>query len=123
MRGGPVGRTVRKAVEAVSDDGDRDAGKALLVRFGKASNVGDGVLACVTPDFAWRLAKGLEAPDGLIVRGKEVARQALAERAAVPAHLLLGNRVTIAGDWIIDGSALPASGQLALRSWHEHQRL
>ncbi|MET4702493.1 hypothetical protein ABIE65_005551 [Constrictibacter sp. MBR-5] len=93
------------------------------MRFGKASNVGDGVLACVTPDFAWRLAKGLEAPDGLIVRGKEVARQALAERAAVPAHLLLGNRVTIAGDWIIDGSALPASGQLALRSWHEHQRL
>lgn len=46
----------------------------------------------ITPDFAWRLAKGLEAPDGLIVRGKEVVRQALAERGRYPAHSLLGNR-------------------------------
>jgi ketosteroid isomerase-like protein len=77
------------------------------VRFGKASDV-DGVLACVTPDFGWRLAKGLEAPDGLIVRGKEVVRQALAERAAVIQRIRFSEtEVTIVGDSIIDGSALP----------------
>ena len=105
---------------------DGDVGTALLVRFGKASNVGDvdGVLAYVTADLAWRLANGLEAPDGLIVRGKEVVRQALAERAAVIQRIRFSEtEVTIAGDWIIDGSALPAGGQPALRSWHEHQRL
>jgi ketosteroid isomerase-like protein len=55
---------------------------ALLREFGKAFNKGDvdGILACVTDDFEWRLAEGPDRPDGRIVRGKEEVRTALAER-------------------------------------------
>ena len=59
-----------------------DAVMDLLRRFGKAFNRGDieGILACVTDDFEWRLAAGTDAPDGKVVRGKEAVRQALEER-------------------------------------------
>ena len=55
---------------------------ALLREFGKAFNKGDvdGILACVTDDFEWRLAEGPDRPDGRIVRGKEAVRAALQER-------------------------------------------
>ncbi len=55
---------------------------ALLREFGKAFNKGDvdGILACVTDDFEWRLAEGPDRPDGRIVRGKEEVRAALQER-------------------------------------------
>ncbi len=54
----------------------------LLREFGKAFNKGDvdGILACVTDDFEWRLAEGPDKPDGCIVRGKEQVRAALQER-------------------------------------------
>ena len=56
----------------------------LLRAFGKAFNAGDvdGILACVTDDFEWRLAEGPDAPDARVVRGKEEVRQALRERDA-----------------------------------------
>lgn len=56
---------------------------ALLKRFGKAFNAGDveAILACVTADFEWIMARGPAAPDGRIVRGREGVRAALAERA------------------------------------------
>ena len=61
---------------------DTDAVMALLRQFGKAFNKGDvdGILACVTDDFEWRLAAGPDAPDGKIVRGKDAVRAALEER-------------------------------------------
>lgn len=61
---------------------DADAVMALLRQFGKAFNKGDvdGILACVTDDFEWRLAAGPDAPDGKIVRGKDAVRQALEDR-------------------------------------------
>ena len=63
---------------------DRASVMTLLRAFGKAFNAGDvdGILACVTDDFEWRLAEGPDAPDGRIVRGKEEVRQALRERDA-----------------------------------------
>ena len=63
---------------------DRAPVMALLRAFGKAFNAGDvdGILACVTDDFEWRLASGPDAPDGRIVRGKDAVRRALAERDA-----------------------------------------
>lgn len=64
---------------------DRDEAMALLRRFGKAFNAGDvdGIVACVTADFEWRLAEGPDAPDGRIARGAEGVRAALAERDGV----------------------------------------
>ncbi len=61
-----------------------DAGlQALFRRFGKAFNAADveGILACVTPDFRWIMARGPDAPHGRIVEGREALRVALAERA------------------------------------------
>lgn len=57
--------------------------QTLFRRFGKAFNAMDvdGVLACVTPDFRWIMARGPEAPHGRIVEGREALRTALAERA------------------------------------------
>ena len=63
---------------------DRASVMTLLRAFGKAFNAGDvdGILACVTDDFEWRLAEGPDAPDARVVRGKEEVRQALRERDA-----------------------------------------
>lgn len=63
---------------------DENAVMDLLRRFGKAFNRGDveGILACVTDDFEWRLAAGPEAPHGRVVRGRAEVRAALAERDA-----------------------------------------
>jgi ketosteroid isomerase-like protein len=60
----------------------KDPVMALLRDFGKAFNRGDidGILACVTDDFEWRLAEGPDAPDGKVVKGKEAVRQALEDR-------------------------------------------
>jgi len=57
--------------------------QALFRRFGKAFNAADveGILACVTPDFRWIMARGPDAPHGRIVEGREALRAALAERA------------------------------------------
>lgn len=57
--------------------------QALFRRFGKAFNAADveGILACVTPDFRWVMARGPDAPHGRIVEGREALRAALAERA------------------------------------------
>ena len=93
---------------------DRDAAMALLVRFGRAFNAGDvdGILACVTADFEWRLAQGPDAPDGRIVRGKDAVRAALAERAAAIRHIRFSEtEVTIAGDRIV--GRFPATGEWA----------
>jgi len=83
---------------------DRDSAMALLVRFGKAFNGGDveGILACVTSDFEWRLSQGPDAPDGRIVRGKKEVRAALAERAAAIRRIRFSEtEVTVAGDRIL----------------------
>jgi taurine dehydrogenase small subunit len=55
---------------------------ALLKRLGKAFNAGDAdaILACVTDDFEWIMARGPDAPDGRVVRGREAVREALAAR-------------------------------------------
>jgi ketosteroid isomerase-like protein len=55
---------------------------ALMRAFGKAFNRADidGILACVTDDFEWRLAAGPEAPHGEIVKGREAVRAALEKR-------------------------------------------
>ena len=74
---------------------------ALLREFGKAFNRGDidGILACVTDDFEWRLAAGPDAPDGRIVRGREAVRSALQERDREIAEMRYSEtEVTIAGD-------------------------
>ena len=74
---------------------------ALLRDFGKAFNRGDidGILACVTDDFEWRLAAGPDAPDGRIVRGKDAVRAALAERDREIAEIRFSEtEVSIAGD-------------------------
>ena len=78
-----------------------DAVMDLLRRFGKAFNRGDieGILACVTDDFEWRLAAGPDAPDGKVVRGKEAVRQALVERDREIAEMRFSEtEVTVAGD-------------------------
>lgn len=83
---------------------DEKAVMALLRAFGKAFNAGDvdGILACVTEDFEWRLAEGPDTPDGRIVRGKEAVRQALAERAAAIESVRFSEtEVFIAGDAVI----------------------
>lgn len=74
---------------------------ALLRDFGKAFNRGDvdGILACVTEDFEWRLAAGPDAPDGRIVRGKDAVRRALEERSREIAEMRFSEtEVAIAGD-------------------------
>lgn len=74
---------------------------ALLRDFGKAFNRGDidGILACVTDDFEWRLAAGPDAPDGRIVRGREAVRAALEERDREIAEMRYSEtEVTVAGD-------------------------
>jgi len=65
------------------DEATRQARLALLRDFGKAFNRADaeGIAACVSADFEWRLAVGPEAPDGRIVRGREAVAAVLAERA------------------------------------------
>ena len=76
---------------------------ALLRQFGKAFNRGDieGILACVTDDFEWRLAEGPDAPDGKVVRGKEAVRAALEERDRAIAEMRFSETaVTIAGDTV-----------------------
>ncbi len=80
-----------------------DAVMDLLRRFGKAFNRGDieGILACVTDDFEWRLAAGPDAPDGRIVRGKEAVRQALEERDREVAEMRFSETsVAVAGDTV-----------------------
>lgn len=76
---------------------------ALLRRFGKAFNRGDidGILACVTDDFEWRLAAGPDAPDGKVVRGKEAVRAALEDRDREIAEMRFSEtEVTVSGDRI-----------------------
>ena len=73
----------------------------LMKRFGKAFNKADvdGILACVTDDFEWRLAAGPDAPDGRIVRGKDEVRAALEERDREFAEMRFSEtEVSIAGD-------------------------
>jgi taurine dehydrogenase small subunit len=80
-----------------------DAVMDLLRRFGKAFNRGDieGILACVTDDFEWRLAAGPDAPDGRIVRGKEAVRRALEERDREVAEMRFSETsVAVAGDTV-----------------------
>ena len=80
-----------------------DAVMTLLRAFGKAFNKGDidGILACVTEDFEWRLASGPDAPDGKVVRGKEAVRRALEERDREVAEMRFSETsVTIAGDTV-----------------------
>lgn len=57
--------------------------QALFRRFGKAFNAADveEILACVTPDFRWVMARGPDAPHGRMVSGRDALRAALAERA------------------------------------------
>jgi ketosteroid isomerase-like protein len=76
---------------------------ALLRQFGKAFNRGDidGILACVTDDFEWRLAEGPDAPDGKVVRGKEAVRAALEGRDRDIAEMRFSETaVTISGDTV-----------------------
>ncbi len=83
---------------------------ALLREFGKAFNKGDvdGILACVTDDFEWRLAEGPDRPDGRIVRGKEEVRAALQERDREIAEMRFSEtEVTITADSDVVG--LPSS--------------
>lgn len=73
----------------------------LLRAFGKAFNKGDidGILACVTDDFEWRLAKGPDAPDAQIVRGKDAVRKALEDRDREIAEMRFSEtEVTVADD-------------------------
>lgn len=82
----------------------KDPVMALLRDFGKAFNRGDidGILACVTDDFEWRLAEGPDAPDGKVVRGKEAVRRALEDRDREIAEMRFSETaVTIDGDRVI----------------------
>lgn len=82
----------------------KDPVMALLRDFGKAFNRGDidGILACVTDDFEWRLAEGPDAPDGKVVKGKEAVRQALEERDREIAEMRFSETaVTVDGDRVI----------------------
>jgi ketosteroid isomerase-like protein len=85
---------------------------ALLRQFGKAFNRGDieGILACATDDFEWRLAEGPDAPDGKVVRGKEAVRAALEDRDRTIAEMRFSETaVTIAGDTVF--GAFRATGR------------
>jgi ketosteroid isomerase-like protein len=81
----------------------KDPVMALLRDFGKAFNRGDidGILACVTDDFEWRLAEGPDAPDAKVVKGKEAVREALEERDREIAEMRFSETaVTVAGDTV-----------------------
>lgn len=56
--------------------------QGLFRRFGKAFNACDidGILACVTPDFCWIMARGPDAPHGRTVTGRDALRAAILER-------------------------------------------
>lgn len=95
----------------------------LMKRFGKAFNKADvdGILACVTDDFEWRLASGPDAPDGRIVRGREAVRDALAARDAALGTVRFSEAVVaMAGERVLgtfrvtgtyaDGSPLDVRG-------------
>lgn len=89
-----------------------DAVMTLLRAFGKAFNRGDidGILACVTDDFEWRLASGPDAPDGKVVRGKDAVRRALEERDREIAEMRFSEtEVTVAGDTVF--GAFRATGR------------
>lgn len=82
----------------------KDPVMALLRDFGKAFNRGDidGILACVTDDFEWRLAEGPDAPDGKVVKGKEAVRRALEDRDREIAEMRFSETaVTVDGDRVI----------------------
>jgi len=77
---------------------------ALMRAFGKAFNAGnvDGILACVTDDFEWRMAEGPDAPWGRVVRGREEVRQALQDRDKSVRNVRFSETaMTIAGDKVI----------------------
>ena len=81
----------------------KDPVTALLRDFGKAFNRGDidGILACVTDDFEWRLAEGPDAPDGKVVKGKEAVRKALEDRDREIAEMRFSETaVAIVGDTV-----------------------
>jgi len=78
--------------------------QALFRRFGRAFNAGDidGILACVTTDFRWIMARGPDAPDGRIVSGHEALRKALFERSRELADVRFSEaQVFAAGDRVI----------------------
>lgn len=79
---------------------------ALLRQFGKAFNKGDvdGILACVTDDFEWRLAAGPDAPDGKIVRGKDAVREALEDRDREIEEMRFSETVVSIADGKVFGS-------------------
>jgi ketosteroid isomerase-like protein len=82
----------------------KDPVMALLRDFGKAFNRGDidGILACVTDDFEWRLAEGPDAPDGKVVKGKDAVRRALEDRDREIAEMRFSETaVTVDGDRVI----------------------
>ena len=98
--------------------------QALFRRFGKAFNAADleQILACVTPDFRWVMARGPEAPHGRVVKGREALCMALAERALELDGVRFSEaQVFAAGDFVVgtfrmtatrcsDGSAVDLRG-------------
>lgn len=73
--------------------------------FGKAFNACDidGILACVTPDFRWIMARGPEAPHGRIVSGRNALRAAILEREQELTGIRFSEaQVFAAGDRVID---------------------
>jgi ketosteroid isomerase-like protein len=76
----------------------------LFRRFGRAFNAGDveGILACVTADFRWIMARGPEAPHGRVVAGREALRAALAARARELDGVRFSDaRVFAAGEFVV----------------------
>jgi taurine dehydrogenase small subunit len=65
------------------DAATRKSRMVLLRDFGRAFNRVDveAIGACVSAGFEWRLAAGPDAPDGLVVRGREAMAEVLAARA------------------------------------------
>jgi ketosteroid isomerase-like protein len=77
---------------------------ALMKAFGRAFNAGDidGILACVTPDFEWRLAEGPDAPWGRVVRGAEEVRRMLADRGKAMRNVRFSEtEMAVYGDRVI----------------------
>ena len=62
-----------------------DAIDDLFRRFGKAFNKADvdGIAACVTDDFEWRLNAG-GSPAGRVLKGKEALRAHFADKSTAP---------------------------------------
>lgn len=78
--------------------------QALFRRFGKAFNACDidGILACVTPDFCWIMARGPEAPHGRTVTGRDALRAAILEREQELTGIRFSDaQVFAAGDKVI----------------------